>query len=74
MSITGEKRSERQEEDKSYFFSERVYGKFQRVFRLPVDADETKISASHKDGVLTVKIAKSAPQAKGATSIPINKG
>ncbi len=74
LSVTGEKRSERQEEDKSYFFSERIYGKFQRVFRLPADADETKVSASHKDGVLTVKIAKAAPQAKGAKSIPINNG
>ncbi|MAN80637.1 MAG: glutamyl-tRNA amidotransferase [Rhodospirillaceae bacterium] len=74
LSVTGEKRSERHKENKSYFFSERTYGKFQRVFRLPADADESKVSAAHKDGVLTIKIAKSAPQEKGAKSIPINKG
>lgn len=74
LSVTGEKRTERQEEGKSYFFSERSYGRFQRVFRLPPDADEAKVSATHKDGLLVVRIAKAAPQAKGAKSIPINRG
>lgn len=76
LSITGEKQSEHQQEGakdgRNYFFSERTYGRFQRVFRLPPDADDSKISATHKDGVLTVKIAKAA--ATGAKSIPIDRG
>jgi len=74
LSITGEKQSARKEEGKSYFFSERSYGKFQRIFRLPPDADETKISATHKDGVLVVKIARTVPGPSGTKSIPVNQG
>jgi HSP20 family protein len=71
--VTGEKRTSRAEEGKSYYLSERAYGKFQRVFRLPSDADEGKISATIKDGVLYIKIAKAALEKKGAQSIPINR-
>ncbi len=74
LSVTGEKQSARKEEGKSYFFSERSYGKFQRIFRLPPDADETKISATHKDGVLVIKIAKKDETASVGKSIPVNKG
>lgn len=74
LSVTGEKRSEHKEEGKSYFFSERTYGKFQRVFRLPPDADETKVLATHKDGVLQIKVAKSQRDKSEGQTIPINKG
>lgn len=74
LSVTGEKRSERSEEGKSYFFSERSYGRFQRVFRLPPDADENKVSATHRDGLLVIRIARASPKRKGAKSIPINHG
>lgn len=74
LTITGEKRAEHHEEGKNYFFSERSYGKFQRAFRLPADADEAKIAATHKDGVLTIKIAKTAPETTKAQSIPVNRG
>ncbi len=56
--VTGEKYFERNEEGKTYFFSERSYGKFQRSFRLPVDADHDKVEATFKDGVLCLRIAK----------------
>jgi molecular chaperone IbpA len=49
-------------EDRSRRFSERYYGRFER--RIPVeDVDEDKISASFKDGVLTVTMPK-LPQAE----------
>ena len=38
--------------------TERRYGKFQRSFQLPKDADTDAISASSRDGVLYLKIAK----------------
>lgn len=74
LTVTGEKRSETKEEGRSYFFSERTYGKFQRAFRLPPDANADKVSASHKDGVLVIKVAKLAATAQGTKSIPINRG
>ena len=72
--VTGEKKSEHHQEGRSYFFSEHDYGKFQRGFKLPPDADESKIAASHKDGVLAIKIAKLEASRSGAKSIPISRG
>jgi HSP20 family protein len=74
LTVAGEKQSQHQEEGKNFFFSERTYGKFQGVFRLPADADESKVSATHKDGVLTINIAKRTPNERGANSIPITRG
>ena len=37
---------------------ERVYGKIERMFRLPDNANEDKIEASMKNGVLTVHVPK----------------
>jgi HSP20 family protein len=61
LSIKGEKHFERKEEGKTYFFSERSFGSFQRSFRLPADTDPDKINAEFKDGVLTIRVPKSGP-------------
>jgi HSP20 family protein len=61
LSIKGEKHSEREEEGKTFFFSERSFGSFQRSFRLPGDVDPDKIGARFKDGVLTISVPKSEP-------------
>jgi HSP20 family protein len=55
LSIKGEKRTET--EDRDRLFSERYYGRFER--RIPVeDVDEDKVSATFKNGVLTVSMPK----------------
>lgn len=56
--VEGEKRFEREESGRSYFFSEREFGKFQRTFRLPADADVDHVDATFDDGVLCIKIAR----------------
>jgi HSP20 family protein len=58
--VRGEKRYEHEEVGRTYFFSEREYGSFQRTFRLPPDADSEKIDAEFSDGILRLKIAKQA--------------
>ncbi len=55
------KRSEREEKGRTYFFSEREYGAFERSFRLPADAQPDDITADFKSGVLTVKVPKVGP-------------
>ncbi|MCW8916616.1 MAG: Hsp20/alpha crystallin family protein [Magnetovibrio sp.] len=72
LMITGEKKSERHDEGKTYIFSEVSYGKFQRTFRLPGDADEDKISAAFNNGVLKILIAKKASESS-RKEIPIHK-
>jgi len=55
LTISGERKVERQEKDK-YHRVERYYGSFARSFTLPSSAEVDKIDASFDKGVLTVKI------------------
>ncbi len=64
LTIRGEKKQETEEKDRNYYRMERSYGSFQRVLSLPDDADQEGISATFKNGVLTVSMPrKAAPQA-----------
>lgn len=58
VTVQGEKRFSREGQGRTYFFSERAYGAFQRSFRLPPDADQSAITATHTDGVLMLRIGK----------------
>ena len=60
MTIRGEKRQEKEEKDKDYYRIERSYGSFQRVLSLPADVDQDHITASFKNGVLTVTMPRQA--------------
>jgi HSP20 family protein len=71
--VRGEKRSEHEETGRTYFFSEREYGAFQRTFRLPPDADGDKIDAAFSDGILSIKIAKRTSSQTAAKKIAIRK-
>ena len=61
LTVAGESRVEK-EESLTRHRVERRYGRFNRTFQLPENADEKSISASSKDGVLYVVIAKSEKQ------------
>jgi HSP20 family protein len=58
LTVRGEKRNEREEKKEKRRFVERSYGTFSRSFTLPANADPERVSASFKDGVLTVSIGK----------------
>jgi len=66
LTIKGEKKEEREENDKNYYLAERRQGAFQRSFRLPEGVDQEKIGASFEKGVLTVALPKS-PEVKAKT-------
>lgn len=59
LSISGERKYEKEEKGKKYHRVERAYGSFMRSFTLPEDADGSKVSAEYKDGVLNVRLPKS---------------
>ena len=59
LSISGERKYEKEEKGKKYHRVERAYGSFLRSFTLPEDADGSKVTAEYKDGVLKVHLAKS---------------
>jgi HSP20 family protein len=70
LTIRGEKKSEF--EDKDRHFSERFYGRFERRIPLGFDAEQEKVNAAFKNGVLTVTIPKSAEAQRNTKRIPIN--
>jgi HSP20 family protein len=63
LTISGEKKEEKEERKEGYYFSERRYGSFSRAFRVPDGVDSDKITAAFEKGVLTIKLPKT-PQAK----------
>ncbi len=60
MTIEGERKLEKEEKGKKFHRIEREYGRFVRKFTLPDGADEAKVAAEFKDGVLNVRVPKSA--------------
>jgi HSP20 family protein len=59
LTITGERKLEKEEKDRKYHRVERSYGSFYRSFTLPDAADSPKVSAEFKEGVLKVHLPKS---------------
>ena len=59
LTITGERKFEKEEKNKKYHRVERSYGSFARSFALPENVEAEKVSAAYKDGLLTVTVAKS---------------
>ena len=59
LTITGERKFEKEETNKKWHRVERSYGSFARTFALPDNGDAAKVNAEFKDGMLKVRIAKS---------------
>ncbi|WP_134495552.1 Hsp20/alpha crystallin family protein [Microvirga pakistanensis] len=70
LTIRGEKKAET--EDKERRFSERYYGRFERVIPLPFAVEDDTVEASFNNGVLTVTLPKSAKAQEKAKRIPVN--
>src|ERR671936_1612800 len=59
LTISGERKFEKEEKKRKYHRVERGYGTFLRSFTLPDDADASKVKAEFKNGLLTVRVPKS---------------
>ncbi|MBA2251735.1 MAG: Hsp20/alpha crystallin family protein [Nitrospirales bacterium] len=57
LTITGQQKEE-ETESRHYFLREIVPGMFSRSLRMPAAIDATKVTATVKDGVLTVELPK----------------
>ena len=73
LRIAGEKKEQREENERGYRLSERSYGAFERALSLPSAADPNKIHAKFKNGVLTITVAKDGAQKQNVRKISINK-
>jgi HSP20 family protein len=58
LAIQGERRQEKEEKNKKFHRVERSYGTFLRTFAVPLDAEENKVAADFKDGILRVHLPK----------------
>ncbi len=59
LTISGERKAEKEEKNRKFHRIERYYGRFVRSFSVPDDAEDSKVHAEFKDGILKVHLAKS---------------
>lgn len=59
LTVSGEKKTEREEKETGVAYSECAYGAFQRRIPLPADVVEEQVTATFRNGVLTVTLPKS---------------
>ena len=56
LSVSGERKSEKEDQKRKFHRIERSHGNFRRSFTLPEDADGSKVTADFRDGVLKVHL------------------
>jgi HSP20 family protein len=59
LTITGERKAEREQKGRRFHRVERYCGRFERTFGIPDDVKSDDVKAEFKDGVLRVRLAKS---------------
>lgn len=59
LCLKGEKKQESESNTKNVHRVERMYGKFERSFRIPNGVKTNEIKAKYENGVLTIRLPKS---------------
>lgn len=73
LRLAGEKKEEREENERGYRLCERRYGAFERLLDLPAAADDGNIKAKFKNGVLTVTVQKDGKAERQPRRIAVEK-
>ena len=63
LSVSGERKSELDDEEPEFFTRERYFGHFRRTIALPDAVDASKLDASFEDGLLEINV-------KGGANLP----
>jgi HSP20 family protein len=71
LTISGEKKQEKEQTEKGWYRMERQYGSFSRSIPLPYEVESEKVEALYKNGVLSIKLPKSAVQQRATKTIPV---
>ena len=71
LTLKGEKKAEKEENQENYLSREISYGKFERSFRLTEPVNDSKISANYKSGILTISIPKEEVPEKATKKIEV---
>ena len=72
LSVSGERKTEKEVKNKKFHRIERSYGTFQRSFKLPDDANGAKVAAEFKEGVLRVHLPKSSVAKPKAIEVKVD--
>ncbi|MFP4003845.1 MAG: Hsp20/alpha crystallin family protein [Alphaproteobacteria bacterium] len=74
LTITGERKEEREEKGRNFFRAERSLGHFSRRIMLPYNVDEDRVEARFDRGVLHITMPKSQEVKSRERHIEIKKG
>ncbi|HKR88903.1 MAG TPA: Hsp20/alpha crystallin family protein [Phenylobacterium sp.] len=74
LTLRGEKRSEKKEEDGGRRYSERSFGRFERTIPLAAEVDADNIEARFENGLLKVMLPKNAKARDKTRRIEIKGG
>jgi HSP20 family protein len=69
LTLKGERSSENEVKEENFYRRERSYGRFERSFMLPIEADPETVKAEFKDGVLNIQVPK--PEEKKPKKITV---
>ncbi len=69
--VQGEKKSDREVSEPTYYLRERAYGRFRRAFRLPPGLDAEEATARFEKGVLFVDVPRAPGSQEANRRIPI---
>lgn len=71
LTISGEKKYEKEDKHEGRSYYESSYGRFSRTIPLPYEVDREKVDAQFKKGVLTVSLERSEEAKKNTRKIAI---
>lgn len=74
LTISGEKKEEREDKGRHTYRLERSYGTFRRSIPLSAEVNENKVKATFKKGVLSLALPKVEDARAGRKRIPITEG
>src|SRR4029077_73650 len=71
LSVSGERKTEKEDHKKKFHRIERSFGTFRRSSTLPEDADSTKVTAKFRDGLLKVHLPTTPVARSKATQVKV---
>lgn len=72
LTLTGDKKAEKEKKDRNVYLFERGYGRFCRTFTLPDNVDADKIGAEFKNGLLRIDVPKTEEAKPKEIEVKIN--
>ena len=72
LTLTGERRVEKEDKNEKLHRVERAYGSFTRSFALPSDVEDGRIQADYKDGILSIRLPRTAEKKPKAIEVRVH--